>query len=75
MSLLSSMRKLEIKRFCFGNKNLGKNRFKRETEILSFFHLTTLVRRRRNKIDGLHDVNGSWCDTSEGMKIIAKDFF
>jgi hypothetical protein len=36
-----------------------------------FFHLTTMVRRRRNKIDGLFDVNGIWCDNHEVMKTVA----
>lgn len=40
-----------------------------------FFHLTTLVRRRRNKIDGLFDAHGSWSDSHVVMKGIAKDFF
>ena len=40
-----------------------------------FFHLTTMVRRRRNKIDGLFDATGTWCDSPETMKSIAKDFF
>ncbi|XP_024158077.2 uncharacterized protein LOC112165700 [Rosa chinensis] len=40
-----------------------------------FFHLTTLVRRRRNKIEGLYDSNGNWYTDSESMKRIAVDFF
>lgn len=34
-----------------------------------------MVRRRRNKIDGLFDANGSWCESHEGLKVIAKNFF
>ena len=26
----------------------------------SFFHTSTIVRRRRNKVEGLEDVNGNW---------------
>jgi hypothetical protein len=40
-----------------------------------FFHLTTMVRRRRNKIDGLFDIHGNWCENHEVMKTVAKDFF
>lgn len=40
-----------------------------------FFHLTTMVRRRRNMIDGLYDTHGTWCDNHEAMKLIAKNFF
>ncbi|XP_024164594.1 uncharacterized protein LOC112171680 [Rosa chinensis] len=40
-----------------------------------FFHLTTMIRRRRNKVDGLFDANGNWCDTPSAMRTIAVDFF
>ncbi|XP_024178006.1 uncharacterized protein LOC112183925 [Rosa chinensis] len=40
-----------------------------------FFHLTTLVRRRKNKIEGLFDSNGNWFIDSASMKNIAVDFF
>lgn len=40
-----------------------------------FFHLTTLVRRRRNKIEGLYDSADNWCADSNSMKSIAVDFF
>ncbi|XP_024195608.1 uncharacterized protein LOC112198716 [Rosa chinensis] len=40
-----------------------------------FFHLTTLVRRRKNKIEGLFDSNGNWFTDSASMKNIAVDFF
>ena len=40
-----------------------------------FFHLTTLVKRRRNKIEGLFDSNGSWNTDASSMKKIAVSFF
>ncbi|XP_062010302.1 uncharacterized protein LOC133726711 [Rosa rugosa] len=40
-----------------------------------FFHLTTLVRRRKNKIEGLFDKNGNWFTDSATMKKISVDFF
>lgn len=40
-----------------------------------FFHLTTMVRRRRNKIDGLFNSNGDWCVDHAGMKAIAISHF
>ncbi|XP_062013929.1 uncharacterized protein LOC133730329 [Rosa rugosa] len=40
-----------------------------------FFHLTTLIRRRRNKIEGLYDSQGVWSIDSIVMKRIAVDFF
>ncbi|XP_024199454.1 uncharacterized protein LOC112202681 [Rosa chinensis] len=40
-----------------------------------FFHLTTMIRRRRNKIDGLFDASGVWTDNPAAMKQIAADFF
>ncbi|KAK9922738.1 hypothetical protein M0R45_031185 [Rubus argutus] len=40
-----------------------------------FFHLTTLVRRRRNKIEGLFDKDNQWQTESNTLKSIAVDFF
>lgn len=40
-----------------------------------FFHLTTLVRWRRNKIEGLFDSVGNWCTNFDSIKKIAVDFF
>ena len=40
-----------------------------------FFHLTTIVRRRRNKVDGLFDANGVWTEDLSKMHSIAVDFF
>ena len=40
-----------------------------------FFHITTMVRRRKNKIDGLFDSNGNWNDSLDSMKITAKNLF
>ncbi|PRQ56922.1 putative endonuclease/exonuclease/phosphatase [Rosa chinensis] len=40
-----------------------------------FFHLTTLLRRRKNKIEGLFDSNGTWFTDSASMKNIVVDFF
>lgn len=40
-----------------------------------FFHLTTMVRRRKNKIDGLFDALGAWSDSPVVMKSIARNFF
>ncbi|PRQ51592.1 putative transcription factor interactor and regulator CCHC(Zn) family [Rosa chinensis] len=40
-----------------------------------FFHLSTMIRRRRNKIEGLLDANGALCHNLEEMKDIAAGFF
>lgn len=40
-----------------------------------FFHLTTVVRRRRNKIKRLKDSNGDWVEDAEGMKRLAVKYF
>lgn len=34
------------------------------------FHLTTMVRRRMNKIDGLFDDDGNWCENPMELKAI-----
>lgn len=41
----------------------------------NFFHLTTLVRRRRNKIEGLFNSDGSWFSDASSMKNIVVEFF
>ncbi|KAK9929513.1 hypothetical protein M0R45_026609 [Rubus argutus] len=40
-----------------------------------YFHLTTLVRRKRNKIECLFDSHGHWYDDSTNMMNIAVNFF
>ncbi|KAL6202861.1 hypothetical protein ACLB2K_026565 [Fragaria x ananassa] len=40
-----------------------------------FFHLTTIIRRRRNKIDGLFDKNGVWTEDVCDMRKIDVEFF
>lgn len=41
----------------------------------SYFHLTTIVRRRRNRIEGLLDDNHVWISSKEGLKSIVTNFF
>ncbi|KAL8153484.1 LOW QUALITY PROTEIN: hypothetical protein V2J09_011244 [Rumex salicifolius] len=33
-----------------------------------FFHAYAVVRRKRNKIEGLHDANGNWVDNHSGLQ-------
>ncbi|XP_020412737.1 uncharacterized protein LOC109947231 [Prunus persica] len=40
-----------------------------------FFHITTLVRRRRNRIERLKDINGDWISSKEGLKTLAVEYF
>ncbi|CAL2225696.1 unnamed protein product [Prunus armeniaca] len=40
-----------------------------------FFHLTTVVRRRRNKIERLKDSNGDWVEDDEGIKRLVVEYF
>ncbi|KAK9937007.1 hypothetical protein M0R45_013825 [Rubus argutus] len=40
-----------------------------------FFHLTTLIQRRRNKIEGLFDDNDVWTTDCTSMKTIAINYF
>ncbi|PRQ26177.1 putative RNA-directed DNA polymerase [Rosa chinensis] len=40
-----------------------------------FFQLTTMVRRRRNKIEGLFDEQGKLCSDAETMRNIAAKYF
>ncbi|KAK9939901.1 hypothetical protein M0R45_016581 [Rubus argutus] len=40
-----------------------------------YFHLSTLIRRRKNKIEGLFDINGAWHTNTADMMKIAVSFF
>lgn len=40
-----------------------------------FFHLSTLIRRRRNKLEGLFDENNVWRKDKEDMMTIAVSYF
>lgn len=40
-----------------------------------FFHLATMIRRRRNKIDGLFNANGDWYIDPTEMKTIVDNHF
>ncbi|KAB5569276.1 hypothetical protein DKX38_003069 [Salix brachista] len=40
-----------------------------------FFHLSTIIRRRKNKIEGLQNTNGDWVSDMCGMKDIVVNYF
>ncbi|XP_020420289.1 uncharacterized protein LOC109949309 [Prunus persica] len=40
-----------------------------------FFHTTTIIRRRRNKIERLKNANGIWIEEANSLKILAVDHF
>lgn len=40
-----------------------------------FFHLSTIIRRRRNKLEGLNNADGVWITEKSGMKQIITDYF
>ncbi|XP_021828885.1 uncharacterized protein LOC110769256, partial [Prunus avium] len=40
-----------------------------------FFHLSTIIRRRRNKIDRLKNDAGLWVEESDGIKNLAMQYF
>lgn len=41
----------------------------------SFFHAQIMIRRRRNKVEGLHVVGDVWCSDSDIIKKEALSFF
>ncbi|XP_068309652.1 uncharacterized protein [Pyrus communis] len=41
----------------------------------NFFHLTTIVRRRRNRIEGLINNQGSWISEPSNLKKLAAEYF
>ncbi|CAL8168851.1 unnamed protein product [Prunus armeniaca] len=40
-----------------------------------FFHLTTIIRRRRNKIERLKNIAGDWVEEAVGIKALAVTYF
>lgn len=40
-----------------------------------FFHTQTIVHRQRNKIQGMHIEDGSWCTDTDTLKAVAITFF
>lgn len=40
-----------------------------------FFHLTTIIRRRRNKIERLKNIVGDWVEEAVGIKALAVTYF
>lgn len=40
-----------------------------------FFHLSTIIRRRRNKIEGLNDVDGNWKTNKQELHNVAVTYF
>jgi ribonuclease HI len=40
-----------------------------------FFHTKTIIRRKRNKIHGLHLPNGIWCTDDDMLREAAQDYF
>ncbi|XP_034217323.1 uncharacterized protein LOC117628881 [Prunus dulcis] len=40
-----------------------------------FFHTTTIIRRKRNKIERLKNANGIWIEEANSLKILAVDHF
>ncbi|XP_023928141.1 uncharacterized protein LOC112039498 [Quercus suber] len=46
-----------------------------EDRNTSFFHATATQRQRKNRIEGLCDPDGAWCDNQEGIEKIILDYF
>lgn len=40
-----------------------------------FFHLSTIIRRHRNRISCLKNDSGSWVDNEEGIELLINDYF
>ncbi|CAL2271912.1 unnamed protein product [Prunus armeniaca] len=40
-----------------------------------FFHMSTIIRRRKNKIDRLKNDAGIWVDEADGIKYLAMNYF
>lgn len=49
--------------------------FKNGDRNASYFHLSTVVRRRRNKIEGLMDDNQTWIFSKKSVKRVVADYF
>lgn len=40
-----------------------------------FFHASTIIRRKHNRVEGLFDNEGNWVDNKEDMENLATEFF
>nr|XP_011457336.1 PREDICTED: uncharacterized protein LOC105349397 [Fragaria vesca subsp. vesca] len=57
-------------------KQKSRNLWLREGDkSTKFFHLSTIIRRRRNKIEGLEDEFGTWKTKREDLHITAVNYF
>lgn len=59
----------------FGCKNLELLGFALETRILDFYHTSTLIRRRKNKIEGLLNAHGLWISDQIALEDMAMHFY
>ncbi|KAM5573208.1 hypothetical protein ABKV19_012976, partial [Rosa sericea] len=57
-------------------KQKSRNTWLREGDMnTSFFHLSTIIRRRRNRIEGLEDEYGIWRTDRDDLHTIAVNYF
>lgn len=56
-------------------RNLAWTGSSLEIEIPNSFHISTLIRRRRNKIEALNNEDGIWVHDNESLKNIAVRFY
>lgn len=61
-----------IRRTCFGNRSPWLQGGDRNTK---FFHISTLLRRRRNKIERLKTSDGIWVNDKEAINNLAVEYF
>lgn len=79
------LRQLETELFCEYNsimdqeeifwKQKSRNTWSRDGHHnRRFFHLSTITRRRRNKIEGLYNSQGQWMNTKEGLHSLVTEY-
>ncbi|KAJ6328334.1 hypothetical protein OIU77_010094 [Salix suchowensis] len=64
-----------IKKSFSGSRNLGTLGSRKGDRNTHFFHLSTIIRRRRNKIEGLQNANEDWVTDMCGMKAVVVNYF
>ncbi|KAL5754100.1 hypothetical protein ACOSP7_022320 [Xanthoceras sorbifolium] len=74
-SLLAEYNKILAQEEIFWLQKSRTNWLKEGDRNTKFFHLSTLIRRRRNKLEGLKGDDGVWITDKEGLNLIVVNYF
>jgi len=69
------MNKFCFKKKLFGFKKSREKCIKHGSRNTSCFHTQTIIRRKRNRVHGLHLPSGAWCTDANMLKEEAVKYF